>query len=258
MANKREKNSRAQIKDELKNEVKEYNSNNNHFKQKSKFSIKKEEIDKSGIELTPKQHELYKSIRNNIFTLIQGPAGTSKTFTACYTALCLLADKKIEKIIITKPIQESGENLGFLPGSVSEKTEPFMRSYITNFEKIIGKQSVEYLQSVGDLCVEPLAYMRGVTYDNSIILLDEAQNCTMKQLMLWITRLGKNSKAVLMGDISQYDIRKRDTKFLEFIDMVKGVEDVCTFNFVKEDIVRNKFLIEIVNRYEDYKSKVEN
>ncbi len=252
MTKRKEQNTRAQEKDELKREVREYNNNNNG-KTKSKISIKKEEIERAQIILTPKQQELYKSIRNNTFTVVQGPAGTSKTFTACYTSLCLLADRKIDKIIITKPIQESGENLGFLPGDIDEKTAPFMRSYITNFEKIIGKQSTEFLKSSGDICVEPLAYMRGVTYDNSIILLDEAQNATMKQLVLWITRLGKNSKAVLMGDISQYDIRKKDSRFLNFIDMIKGVEEVNTFEFTSEDIVRNKFLIEIVNRYEKWK-----
>jgi phosphate starvation-inducible PhoH-like protein len=92
--------------------------------------------------------------------------------------------------------------------------------------------------------------MRGVTYDNSIILLDEAQNATMKQLMLWITRLGKNSKAVLMGDVSQYDIRERDSKFLDFIDIVSSVDSVSNFSFSSEDIVRNKILIDIVNKYE--------
>lgn len=250
MNKRKETNSRTQSKDELKKEVKEYNS-----KPKTKLSIKKEDIDNSGVELTPKQHELYKAIRNNTFTIVQGPAGTSKTFTACYASLCLLADRKIDKIVITKPIQESGENLGFLPGDIEEKTAPFMRSYMSNFEKILGKQNTEFLKASGDLCVEPLAYMRGVTYDNSIILLDEAQNATMKQLMLWITRLGKNSKAVLMGDISQYDIKRRDSKMLSFIEMVKGVNDLNSFEFTSEDIVRNKFLIEIVNRYEKYKSE---
>ena len=245
-------NNRPQIKEELKNETKEYNS-----APKAKICLKKSEIDNSGVELSPKQHELYKLIRNDVFTIIQGPAGTSKTFTTCYTSLCLLAEKKIEKIIITKPIQESGENLGFLPGDVDEKTAPFMRSYMTNFEKIIGRQITEFLKSSGFICVEPLAYMRGVTYDNAIILLDEAQNATMEQLMLWITRLGKNSKAVLMGDLSQFDIKKKDLRFLDFIKMVSGVKGQNTFEFNANDIVRHEMLIEIVNRYEEYKSKEE-
>lgn len=247
---KRIQNNRNQEKDELKKETNEYNN-----RTKVKYAFKKEEIEKARVELTPKQHELYKAIRNNIFTMVQGPAGTSKTFTTCYASLCLLADRKIEKIIITKPIQESGENLGFLPGNVDEKTAPFMTSYMSNFEKIIGKQSTEFLKSIGVICVEPLAYMRGVTYDDSIILLDEAQNTTMKQLVLWITRLGKNSKAVLMGDVSQYDIKKRDSKFLDFIEMINGVGEVSNFSFTSEDIVRNKFIIEIVDRYEKYKNE---
>ena len=254
MDKEKKSSNRSQVKIELKKETVDYNSN----KTKKKTNITKAEIEESGVELTPKQHELYKSIRNNIFTIAQGPAGTSKTFTTCYTSLCLLADKKIEKIIITKPIQESGENLGFLPGDVEEKTAPYMRSYVSNFEKIIGKRNVEFLRASGEIVVEPLAYMRGVTYDDSIMLLDEAQNATMKQLVLWITRLGKNSKAVLMGDVSQYDIRKRDSKFLKFIEMVQDVESVNTFQFGTEDIVRNKFLIEIVDRYEKYKNENEN
>jgi phosphate starvation-inducible PhoH-like protein len=218
-----------------------------------KGRITKEELLNRGIELSIKQNELYKGIRNNTLTVCQGPAGTSKTFTACYTALALLADKKIDQIILTKPIQESGENLGFLPGTVEEKVDPYMKSYFSNFEKIVGKASFEWLKSTEQIIVEPLAYMRGTTYDRSIMLLDEAQNCTMTQLMLWVTRLGSESKAILMGDVSQYDIKKRDSKFLEFIQLIDGVQQVNNFRFGVEDIVRNKFLIDIVDRYEKWK-----
>jgi phosphate starvation-inducible PhoH-like protein len=218
-----------------------------------KGKLSKEELTARNVELTPKQHELYKGIRNNTLTVCQGPAGTSKTFTACYTSLALLADKKIDQIILTKPIQESGENLGFLPGTVEEKVDPYMKSYFSNFEKIIGKATFEWLKGTGQIIVEPLAYMRGTTYDRSIMLLDEAQNCTMTQLMLWVTRLGSESKAILMGDVSQYDIKKRDSKFLEFIQIIEGVDQVNNFRFGVEDIVRNKFLIEIVNKYEKWK-----
>ena len=128
-----------------------------------------------------------------------------------------------------------------------------MKSYFSNFEKIIGKATFEWLKGTGQIIVEPLAYMRGTTYDRSIMLLDEAQNCTMTQLMLWVTRLGSESKAILMGDVSQYDIKKRDSKFLEFIQIIEGVDQVNNFRFGVEDIVRNKFLIEIVNKYEKWK-----
>ena len=203
--------------------------------------------------MTPKQLELYKGIRNNTLTVCQGPAGTSKTFTACYTSLALLADKKIDQIILTKPIQESGESLGFLPGTIEEKVDPYMKSYFSNFEKILGKGTFEWMKSTEQIIVEPLAYMRGTTYDRAIMLLDEAQNCTMTQLMLWVTRLGKESKAILMGDISQYDIKKRDSRFLDFINLINGTDGVNNFRSNTEDIVRNKFLIDIVEKYEKWK-----
>lgn len=220
-----------------------------------KNSLSKEEFQRCGVRLTDKQNQLYKGIRNNILTVVHGPAGTSKTYTTCYTALALLADKKVEKIIITKPIQESGENLGFLPGDAKEKVDPYVQSYYTTFVKIIGKQTTDFLFASEDIVFEPLAYMRGSTYDNCIMLLDESQNSSIKQLMLWSTRLGKDAKAVMMGDTSQYDVKKRDSGYNDFIKMVDGMGDLYLFEFSNEDIVRNKFLIELTNRYDKYRSE---
>jgi len=249
--------------------------NKNRTPRKSGITKMEWEKIKNIISLTPKQQELYTGIRNNTLTICQGPAGTAKTFVACYSAIGLLADKKIERIILTKPIQESGENLGFLPGTIEEKTDPYMQSYFSTFQKILGKQNFEFMKSIGEIVVEPIAYMRGTTYDDAIMLLDEAQNCTMHQLMLWATRLGKNSKAVMMGDVSQYDIKKRDSKFLDFISITVGeydfkedgtksqqnykskLNDVFSHRFEVEDIVRNKFLIDLVDRYEKYKFQTE-
>jgi phosphate starvation-inducible protein PhoH and related proteins len=242
---------RADLKNEINEGIQDFEYKRNI---KKKNSLSKEEFQKCGVELTPRQNDLYKGIRNNILTVAHGPAGTSKTFTACYAALGLLADKKIERIIITKPIQESGENLGALPGTVAEKTDPYKQSYYTTFCKIIGKQQTDFLFSTEEIKFEPLAFMRGSTYDNCIMLLDECQNASIKQLMLWVTRLGKDSKAVMMGDTSQYDVRKRDSGYNDFIDMVNGMEDLFLFEFSNQDIVRNKFLIEIANRYDKYRS----
>ncbi len=136
---------------------------------RKKNSLTKEEFQKNTVRLTDKQNELYKGIRNNILTVVHGPAGTAKTFVTCYTALALLADKKIEKIIITKPIQESGENLGFLPGSLEDKLHPYKQSYYTTFCKIIGKVNTDFLFSTEEIVFEPLAYMRGSTYDNCLL-----------------------------------------------------------------------------------------
>ena len=220
---------------------------------KRKTGITKAEFDKMNVELNPKQDQLYKGIKNNILSIVAGPAGTGKTWVACYTALALLANKKIDQIVITKPIQESGEQLGHLPGTQAEKVEPFMRSYISTFEKMIGKQNTGYLISSEEIIVEPLAYMRGRTFDYSVMLLDECQNATMKQLMLWSTRLGKDSKAIMMGDTSQYDVKRNQTGYVEFIGMTKDMKDLYNFEFDNEDIVRNKFLIDLTKRYDKFR-----
>ena len=167
-------------------------------------------------------------------------------------------NKKIEKIIITKPVQESGENLGALPGTIEEKIDPYKQSYYTTFCKIIGKAQTEFLFATEEIVFEPLAYMRGSTYDNCVMLLDECQNATIKQLMLWSTRLGQDSKAIMMGDVSQYDLKKRDSGYQTFIRMVGGenpMESLCLFEFKNEDIVRNKFLIELTRRYDKWRSE---
>lgn len=243
-----------ELQEQIDQGIEEHEKNK---RMKRKTGLSKQEFDTCGVELKPKQDTLYKGIKNNTLTVVHGPAGTSKTFTACYTALGLLANKKIEKIIITKPIQESGEQLGHLPGTIEEKTEPFMKSYLTNFAKIIGNDTLGWLISIGKISVEPLAYMRGATYDDCIMLLDECQNASMKQLMLWSTRLGRDSKMVMMGDTSQFDVRKRDSGFTDFINMVEGMDDLLSFKFLNEDIVRNKFLIELTNRYDKFRSEEE-
>jgi phosphate starvation-inducible PhoH-like protein len=246
----------TKYKNEIKNQISEDIQDFEYKKNlRKKNSLTKEEFQKSNVYLSEKQSELYKGIRNSILTVVHGPAGTSKTYTTCYTALALLADKKIEKIIITKPIQESGENLGALPGNVNEKIDPYRQSYYTTFCKILGKSTVDFLFSSEEIVFEPLAYMRGSTYDNCIMLLDECQNASIKQLMLWVTRLGKDSKAVMMGDTSQYDVRKKDSGYNDFIKMVNGMTDLCMFEFNNSDIVRNKFLVEIANRYDKYRSE---
>ena len=222
--------------------------------QNGTHQLSEQDFRKCGVELTPKQNELFNGIKRNTLTSIQGPAGTAKTFVACYTALALLATKKVDRIILTKPIKESGESLGALPGDIGEKVEPFMQSYLSNFNKIIGSEITGMLVASGEIEIQPLAYMRGNSYDNCVMLLDEAQNCTTKQLMLWGTRLGNDSRAILMGDTSQYDVRKNESGFASFIQMVEGMDDLLNFKFLNEDIVRNKFLIELTNRYDKYRS----
>ncbi len=228
-----------------------------NFKNK-KSILNKTDFDKLDIELTPKQRELFKTVRSNTLTIVQGPAGTSKTYTTCYTALSLLAEKKISKIVITKPIVDAGESYGFLPGSVDEKVGPYMNSYKSTFEKILGKFLSDALFHNDFIEIGLLAYMRGNSYDNCLMILDEAQNLQMSQAMLWVTRIGKDSQAVIMGDVSQFDIKKKDAKFLTFIEMCDGMKGVSNFKFEREDIVRNPFLIELTDRYEKWKYSSDN
>jgi phosphate starvation-inducible PhoH-like protein len=156
----------------------------------------------------------------------------------------------ISKIILSKPIQESGEKLGFLPGEIKDKIDPFMESYRSNMVKLLHDENVvDWLEATGIIEFRPLAYMRGATFDNSFMILDEAQNADFKQLMLFLTRMGKNSKVLICGDVSQYDIAKNKVAMPDFIKLVSGVPGVGVHQFKDSDIVRNKILVEIRNSF---------
>lgn len=150
---------KQRIQRELDKKIQEFDRKKTN--RKTGISKREWETIKGIIRLTDKQQDLYKGIRSNTLTICQGPAGSAKTFISCYAAIGLLADKKIERIILTKPIQESGESLGFLPGTVEEKTDPFMQSYFSTFKKIVGENTFSFMRSIGEIVVEPLAYMRG-------------------------------------------------------------------------------------------------
>jgi phosphate starvation-inducible PhoH-like protein len=216
-----------------------------------RMSVKEENI--KHVNLRDNQREYVQQILKNQITFCSGPAGTSKTFTACYTSLLLLAEKKVQKIILCKPIQESGEKLGFLPGDIADKIDPYMQSYISNFKKIAGNELIESLIHYGLIEFKPLAFMRGDTFDDAFMILDEAQNATFKQLMLFTTRMGKNSKVLVTGDISQYDIPKAHAGLPGFMQLMKGVNGVGEHIFGNKDIVRAKILQEVVDRYDKWR-----
>lgn len=205
------------------------------------------------VQLRQSQRKYVDTILNNDITFCYGPAGTSKTFTACYAALNLLGQREIKRIILCKPIQEAGEKLGHLPGNIEEKTDPYVKSYKSNIEKIIGFDKAKALFEKNIIKFEPLAYMRGDTFDDALMILDEAQNATFKQLMLFVTRMGQSSKVVVTGDVSQHDIALSQVSLPDFIDLVRDVKGVGEHIFTNEDIVRAKILQDIVARYDTWK-----
>ena len=228
-------------------------SNNSDSRRKinpKKINIKSDSI---RVQLRQSQQRYVQQILENDITFCQGPAGTSKTFTACYAALKLYADRKIKNIILCKPIQEAGEKLGFLPGDVSEKIDPYMQSYVSNLGKIIGPQITEQLVEAEVIQFRPMAFMRGDTFDDSLMILDEAQNATFKQLMLFVTRMGKGSKVIVTGDVSQYDIAKNNIGLEKFTDLMEGIKGIGNHKFTEKDIVRAKILQDVVKRYDKWK-----
>lgn len=224
---------------------------------------KKETILKSikflpGIKMkNEKQKELIKKIHENEIIFIAGPAGTGKTFIALKAAIEVLISEKnteINQILITKPIVEAGESIGFLPGKVDEKIDPYMHSFESNVKKLIGGNLTKLMIESGIVKSVPLAYMRGATFHKSIAILDEAQNTTKTGLKLFLSRKGEGSKLIIIGDIDQTDLKlKYDEKnalqdaFLRF----QGIKKLAFMEFTEDDIVRSSILIELMKRYKD-------
>ena len=209
-------------------------------------------IDWSSLDFrTLNQKSFYRTICRNDVTFCVGPAGCGKTYLATHYALKNLAQGKYENMVITKPLVEvDGEKMGYLPGDIDEKTAPYMMSLYYNMEQIIGKQRLDVLRSSGVVTVIPLAYMRGLTLTNSIVVLDEAQNATPSQIKTFLTRIGNGSKFIVNGDLMQSDIR-RENGLEDSIKRFTGLKRVGFSRFVLEDVVRHPIVAELLERYKD-------
>lgn len=213
----------------------------------------------SGTPIKPKtigQKNYVEAIKNNIITVGVGPAGTGKTYLAVAMAVVAFKKKEINRIILTRPAVEAGESLGFLPGDLQEKVDPYLRPLYDALFEMLGGENFTLYQEKGMIEVAPLAYMRGRTLDNSFIILDEAQNTTKEQMKMFLTRIGFNSKAVITGDITQIDLPHGKVSGLkDAIRIIKNIEDIEVFNLTDRDVVRHPLIQKIIKAYERADSK---
>lgn len=197
------------------------------------------------------QARLYDAYENSVITFAVGPAGTGKTFLAVVYAYNLLKKGAIRKIIITRPVVESGESLGFLPGDLKEKIDPYLRPIYDSFESLIGQEKMDELLEKGILEIAPLAYMRGRTLNDACVILDEAQNTTDTQIKMFMTRLGFNSKMIITGDITQIDLPShKKSGLIDAVKIVKGIDEISVIRMRNNDVVRHPVVQKIIDAYD--------
>ncbi|CAD83387.1 PhoH-like ATP-binding protein [Candidatus Blochmanniella floridana] len=202
---------------------------------------------------TLNQSKYITNIFNYDITFGIGPSGTGKTYLAIATAIDLLERQKIQRIILSRPAIEAGEKLGFLPGDFNQKTDPYMRPLYDALHNILGYKQMEQLIQKNTIEVIPLAYMRGRTLNNSVIILDESQNATIIQMKMFLTRIGFNSKIIVTGDITQVDLPSpHESGLAHAIKILSAIKDISLIFFNKEDSVRHKIVTQIINAYETW------
>lgn len=202
------------------------------------------------------QQQYLEAIRHHAVTFGVGPAGTGKTYLAVVMAVAALRAKQVSRIILTRPAVEAGERLGFLPGDMQEKVDPYLRPLYDALENIFGTETYQKLVAKGTIEIAPLAYMRGRTLEDAFIILDEAQNTTAKQMKMFLTRLGVGSKMVVTGDMSQIDLPRGMTSGLsEAVKALAEVRDVAVSVFEGSDIIRHEVVSRIVAAYDRYEAK---
>lgn len=199
---------------------------------------------------TPNQQKLLDLIERNDMVFVIGPAGTGKTYTSVALAVRALKEKQVKRIILTRPAVEAGENLGFLPGDLKEKLDPYMQPLYDALLDMIPFDKLNSFIENGIIQIAPLAFMRGRTLDNAFVILDEAQNTTYVQMKMFLTRMGRNAKFIITGDPGQIDLPKKvSSGLLEAIHIIKGIKGIGTLWLDDKDVVRHPLVKEIINAY---------
>ena len=206
---------------------------------------------RSVIPRSKRQKEYVKSLKNNQIIMSLGPAGTGKTYLAVAVALSMLLEKKVERIILSRPAVEAGERLGFLPGDMKDKIDPYLRPLYDALYDLLDYDKIQRKIESGAIEIAPLAFMSGRTLKNSFAILDEAQNATRTQIKMFLTRIGENSKLVVNGDPSQIDLpNKNQSGLIESQNILKGIKEIAVINFDHQDVVRHPLVTKIVEAYQ--------
>ncbi len=204
------------------------------------------------------QQRYMKAIQSNTITIGVGPAGTGKTYLAVAAAVAAFRERTVNRIILTRPAVEAGERLGFLPGDLQNKVDPYLRPLYDALFDMLGPETFQKYQERGSIEVAPLAYMRGRTLDDSFIILDEAQNTTREQMKMFLTRLGFGSKIVITGDVTQIDLPEDKVSGLkDAVRVLDGVQDIAICRLTSADVVRHALVQQIINAYEKAERKPE-
>ena len=207
---------------------------------------------RSVIPRSKKQKEYVRALKTNQIIMSLGPAGTGKTYLAVAVALTMLLEKKVERIILSRPAVEAGERLGFLPGDMKDKIDPYLRPLYDSLYDLLDYNKIQKKIESGEIEIAPLAFMRGRTLKNSFAILDEAQNATQTQVKMFLTRIGENSKLVVNGDPSQIDLpNKKQSGLIESQTILKGIKEISIINFDHQDVMRHPLVTKIVEAYQN-------